>query len=132
MSNKIDIVINYCSADNVGSGESKGWIDNFKDFLEAMLFQVLGEKPTIELLDEKADIVPQASIMVCVLSPNFIESDKCTGKIERWHQDIKDEQNSEITRIFKVLKLPIEIQNQPPGLSTYLGYDLFYVDEDTK
>ena len=89
MAFKIDILISYAAADNLTEDENeKGWVSDFKYFLELMLEQVLGEKPQV-VLKEEGDTLTAANlddvaVLIPILSPNFISSGHCLDLLEEF------------------------------------------------
>lgn len=131
MSFEIDILITYADSDNQSDNRSNGWVTDFKRFLELMLIQVLGEKPHILLKSEHDSItggdMKKVGILLPILSPRFIESGKCLDTLEEFLKASK----SEFPRVFKVLKKPITMEEQPSKLRELIGFDLYSVDMDS-
>lgn len=133
MAFEIDVLITFAEIDNETSQKNQtGWVTQFKKFLELMLFQVLGTKPNV-LLKSEFDTVtsPQlnnAAILVPILTKEFIQSGRCLDTLETFYKATTD---SKINRVFKVLKSPLTIQEQPPRLRDMIGYDMYQIDSET-
>jgi hypothetical protein len=133
MAFEIDILITYADIDNETSQKNQiGWVTQFKKFLELMLYQVLGSKPYV-LLKSEFDAVtsPQlnnAAVLVPIITRDFIQSGRCLDNLETFYKATAD---SKINRVFKVLKSPLTIQEQPPRLRDMIGYDMYQVDTET-
>lgn len=130
---EIDVLITFAEKDNETSKKSEqGWVTQFRKFLELMLFQVLGSKPTIVIKSEfdtaTAPAMDNASILVAVLTKDFVQSGRCLDLVETFY---KNASNSSVNRVFKVLKSPMSIQEQPPRLRDSIGYDMYQLDVET-
>jgi hypothetical protein len=130
---EIDVLITFAEKDNESAKKSEqGWVTQFKKFLELMLFQVLGTKPTIVIKSEfdtaTAPAMDNASILVAVLTKDFAQSGRCLDLLETFY---KNTSSSTVNRVFKVLKAPMNIQDQPPRLRDSIGYDMYQLDAET-
>jgi Domain of unknown function (DUF4062) len=133
MAFEIDVLITFAEKDNETAKKSEiGWVTNFKKFLELMLFQVLGQKPNILLKAEfdsvTASTMDNAAILVAVLSKEFVQSGRCLDTVETFY---KSAAASKVNRVFKVMKSPLTLQEQPPRLRELIGYDMFQLDVET-
>jgi len=129
----IDVLIIYAEKDNETLQKSEqGWVSQFKKFLELMLLQVLGTKPTVVIKSEfdtaTAPAMDNAHILVTILTKEFTQSGRCLDLVETF---IKNTSSSQVSRIFKVLKSPLTIQEQPPRLRDSIGYDMYQLDVET-
>ncbi|NOT73829.1 MAG: hypothetical protein HOP08_02795 [Cyclobacteriaceae bacterium] len=133
MAYDIDVLITFAEKDNeTGKKNETGWISQFKKFLDLMLFQVLGEKTNIVVKSEYDDFTASnlnnAAVLVTVLSKEFAQSGRCLDTVESYYKATAD---SKIGRVFKVLKSPLSLQEQPPRLRDLLTYDMFQLDNET-
>ena len=133
MAFEIDVLVTYAEKDNeVAKKNEQGWVTQFKKFLELMLLQVLGTKPNIVIKSEfdtaTAPALDNAAILVTVLTKEFVESGRCLDLIETFH---KNTSGSKTNRIFKVLKSPLTLQEQPPRLRDSIGYEMYQLDDET-
>ncbi|MEM8565233.1 MAG: hypothetical protein AAGF85_02145 [Bacteroidota bacterium] len=131
MAYNIDVLVLFADQDNHPTETERGWIEDFKKFLEGMLKQVLGETPNI-LLKSEHDAVSGANlnevaVLVPVLSPAFMASGECLDTLEEF---LVSEKTAE-TRVFKVLKRPVSTPDQPTKLRGLIGYDLFSLNIET-
>lgn len=128
----IDVIITYAEKDNEGTSKDSGWVTLFKKFLELMLHQVLGEKPNIVLKEEfdsvTASTLDNAAVLVAILSKEFIESGRCLDTVESFY---KATAGSKANRVFKVMKAPLSLNEQPPRLRDLIGYDMYQLDAET-
>lgn len=131
MTFKIDILIIYADADNEPIERARGWVTEFKRFLELMLIQVLGEKPNIMLKSEHDSVtasdMKEVGTLVPILSPAFVESGECLDTLEEFYKTIKTDNQ----RVFKVLKRPLTIEEQPGKLRGLIGFDLYKISMDS-
>lgn len=131
MTFKIDILIIYADADNQPNDYGKGWVSEFKRFLELMLIQVLGEKPNILLKSEHDSVtasdMKEVGTLVPVMSPEFIESGECLDTLEEFYKTVSNEQQ----RVFKVIKKPLTIEEQPTKLRDLIGFNLYNINLDS-
>ena len=130
------LILNYSESDNKASIESgKGWIDNFHRFLTLMLHQVIGSKPQITLAPGGQPMakgeIEGSDAMVCIISPHFLDSPECLDSLESFHQKSRSEDGAP-EQIFKVMKSPMKVQEQPMRLREMIGYEMFHFDEETQ
>jgi len=129
----IDVIIAFAEKDNQASSKKDmGWVSQFKKFLELMLLQVLGHKPNIVLKEEydsmTASTMDNAAVLVTILSKDFIESGRCLDTVESFYKSIG---SSKFNRVFKVLKSPLSLAEQPPRLRDLIGYDMYQLDAES-
>lgn len=129
----IDVLITFAEKDNETAKKNEiGWVTNFKKFLELMLFQVLGQKPNILLKAEfdtvTSSTMDNAAVLVAILSKDFAQSGQCLDTVESFY---KSTSQSKMNRVFKVMKSPLTLQEQPPRLRDLIGYDMFQLDVET-
>ncbi len=133
MAFEIDVLINFADKDNefINKNEA-GWITQFKKFLDLMLYQVLGSRPTVLLKSEfdgiTASTLSGVGVLVTIASKDFVQSGRCLDTLEAFH---KATEGSKANRIFKVLKSPLTLQEQPPRLRELLGYEMYQLDSDS-
>lgn len=130
----IDVLIICSDADNEAGKNELGWASQFKKFLELMLSQVLGEKPNVLLKSEHDSITSptlnNVGVLVTILSKDFIQSGRCLDYVETFYKSIESSAKNR-NRVFKILKSPLTLQEQPPRLRELIGYDLYQVDPDS-
>ena len=133
MAFEIDVLITFAERDNETAQKNElGWVTQFKKFLELMLFQVLGTKPNIVLKSEfdtaTSPALNNAAILVAVLTKEFVQSGRCLDNLETFYQASA---NSKINRVFKVIKSPLTLVEQPPRLRDLIGYEMYQLDSET-
>lgn len=132
MADTVNILILYSSKDDEALAEGeKGWISNFQKFLDLMLFQVLGEKPSVKVRSEMDDLTEKElsafEILIPTLSPNFNSTGKCLDAVETYFKLLEKEKSS-VSRIFKVMMSNVPKEDQPAKLKDFLAYELFQTD----
>lgn len=141
-----DIFISYAHIDNEPLVEGdKGWISEFHRALEVRLAQLLGERPKIwrdtkldgnhNFNDEIVSQFPKIALLISIITPRYVKSEWCVKELIEFKkasdQNIGLEINNK-SRIFKVIKTPVEIDKHPEDIQGLLGYDFFWIDEETK
>jgi hypothetical protein len=131
MAFEIDVLITFADKDNASTNKVEGgWVNNFKRFLELMLYQVLGEKPKVVLKSEfdtvTASTLDGIGVLVPILSHDFITSGQCLDTVENFFKKIGDDVAP--NRIFKVLKAPLTYQEIPGRLREFLAYEMYQLD----
>jgi hypothetical protein len=135
MRSDVDVVVIFADKDNEPSGKkATGWVSDFKRFLELMLLQVLGEKPTILLKSEYDTItapdLTNVGVLVPVLTKDFNQSGACLDNLETFHKAI-EKSARKANRVFKVFKAPLSTSEQPPRLRELIGYEMYQLDIET-
>jgi hypothetical protein len=137
---KKGLFISYTHIDNQPlTPEQKGWISRFHATLEALLSMRLGQAAKIWLdnklqgndvfADEIVDQFAQTAVLVSVLTPRYLNSDWCTREVHEFCA--RAEQNGGVvvdnkTRVFKVIKTPVDEQESlPAAMKDLLGYEFF-------
>jgi hypothetical protein len=124
-------------------GES-GWITEFHRSLEIRLAQLLGYRPNIwrdkdlkgnsEFSDEILIQLPDIALMVSIHSPRYVKSDWCVREVNEFHRIAESNLGVTIgtkSRIFKVIKTPVDLTQHPKVIQGLLGYEFFKLDPDT-
>ncbi len=138
-----DIFISYAHIDNRPVGQEK-WIETFHERLAVVLSQLLGEDPEIwrdlklqgnDYFDDAiVNQLPGTAILVSVLSPRYVQSEWCTKEVQKF-LEVADQTGGvrvgEKSRIFKVVKTQVPLDEQPSELQGMLGYEFFEVDPQT-
>ena len=140
-----DLFISYAHIDNEALKEGeKGWVANFHRALEVRLSQLLGERPHI-WRDQKLqgndvfskEIVgqfPKTALLMSILSPRYTKSEWCTKEVNEFFEVAQNGIGTTIdnkSRIFKVIKTPVKVEQQPEKIQDTLGYEFFKVDPET-
>lgn len=138
-----DIFISYAHIDNMPVGNEK-WIETFHERLKTVLAQKLGEIPAIwrdpklqgnDYFDDAIiNQLPGTALLVSVVSPRYVESDWCIDELQKFLQ-VADQTGGlrvgDKSRIFKVVKTPVDLNEQPAEVQGMLGYEFYKVDPQT-
>ena len=139
-----DIFISYAHIDNLALEEGQdGWIAALHRALELRLAQLLGKKPRIwrdpkltgneDYAERLSSELPRAALLISILSPRYLRSDWCRRELTEFLAAVEERsaETSEKSRVFKVVKTPVPLDEQPPELQKMLGYEFFQVDPET-
>jgi len=141
---EFDVFVSYAHVDNTSADERhKGWVANLHETLDRRLTQLLG-KPTRIWRDPKLkgndvfeDVLVQrvtrAAVLVSVVSPRYVRSEWTIRELNEFLKAAEQQPGVQIhprSRIFKVLKTPVPLNQQSPPLRSLLGYEFFRVDPD--
>ncbi len=135
-----DIFISYAHIDNRPVGQEK-WIETFHERLAVLLSQQLGDDPEIwrdlklqgnDYFDETiVDQLPGTALLVSVLSPRYVGSEWCIKEVRRFLEAANQTGGVSVeskSRIFKVVKTLVPLEEQPSELQGMLGYQFFKID----
>ena len=132
MAYTIDVLINYAEVDNHPTEFQQGWIEDFKRFLELVLIQVVGSKPNVLIKSADDEVtgadISQVAIFMPILSPSYLDSSNCTAYLDDFIQSAGEEAKN---RVFKVMKRPLSVEEQPEALQDQIGYEFFNVNVST-
>jgi len=144
-----DVFLTYADIDDqpVVSGR-QGWISQFQRNLKVRLEQLSGDPVRIwpqanpmGLVVAKDDIlrhVPEAKTLVSVLSPPFVRSAGCRSQMATFWRTAEKSGLLEVenrSRVFKVVKTPVESKEFPQDVAALLGrlksFEFFEWDPET-
>src|SRR5262245_15979239 len=144
-----DLFLAYASIDDQPMLQGRqGWVSQFYRNLEVRLEQLSGERvkiwrqsnpPGSGPVDERVlQQVPQAKALVSVVSPPFAKSEGCRREVEVFWQTAERSQSLRVenrSRIFKVVKTPVDQRELPPHLAELfrqlLDYEFYDIDPTT-
>lgn len=141
-----DIFISYAYTDNVPlPGGSKGWVTNFSELLEFFLREHLGRTVRTwrdNKLSGKDDIslyldavLPRTALMVCVLSPHYVQSLWCSRELESFIAAANRTGGLTVnnqSRLVKVVKTPLLGREALlPVFRDIKGYEFFRMLENS-
>lgn len=139
---KYDLFISYAHIDNQPVCDAlPGWISRFHESLDTLLSMHLGKQVRIWRDDKlkgndqfDKEIINQfdgTAALISVLTPRYLSSEWCTREVNEFCNRVNESivvENK--TRIFKIVKTPVESEEPLPGImQQMLGYD-FYVNEN--
>lgn len=140
-----DIFISYAHIDDESLIEGeKGWISEFHRSLEVRLSQLLGYEPKIwrdlqlkgndDFSEEIIKSLNDIAILISIHSPRYVKSEWCVREVNEFYKVAEENIGAKIgtkSRIFKVIKTPIDLKLQTPFLQGLLGYEFFKIDPFT-
>jgi hypothetical protein len=139
---EFDVFVSYAHLDDAVPGEDKkGWVARLHERLEWRLGQLLGKPARIwrdpnlhgndvfgEMLVER---LQHAAVLISVVSPRYVRSEWTCRELTEFCKAAAQQGGVAIhdkSRIFKVLKTPVPLDQQVPPLPSLLGYEFFRVD----
>jgi hypothetical protein len=140
-----DIFVSYAHIDDQALVEGqKGWISSFHRALEVRLAQLLGREPRIWrdpklqgndiYSDRLVQCLPGVAVLVSVVSPRYVRSDWCMRELKEFVKATSTTggtRRGDKARVFKIVKTPVPLVQQPADFQELLGYDFFVVDAET-
>lgn len=140
-----DFFISYAHGDNdIIDKDHEGWITNFDKALKTLVYNKWGKKPKVwrdDLLrgndDFEAEIhaqFPKLKILVSIITPRYLISKWCNDEVNAFLEAAEQTGGLSIenkTRIFKIIKTPVEPDEQPEKIRNIIGYP-FYEEEGDK
>ncbi len=140
-----DIFISYAHLDNESPiKEQLGWISLFHRALEVWVGQLLGKKPNIwrdpkmqgndYISEALLERLPKCTILLSVVSPRYIKSEWCTRELQEFCRRSERHGGVRIgdkSRIFKVIKTPVPLEQHPEPIRPLRGYEFYTRDPDT-
>jgi hypothetical protein len=142
-----DIFINYAHDDNDFLDESdKGWVDALYERLKRRLKNLTGIDPEIFLdrrgmrgngyvTDTLVIKLHRVALLVAILSPSYLTSEWCIKELSEFYKQASETGGVGLnnkSRIFKVIKTPIEEIPCPPELKELPGYEFYGEDSQGK
>ena len=140
-----DAFISYAHLDNrVLSDGQTGWVASLQRALETRVAQLAGREAHVwwdpELRgnevfsDILVDRLRKVAALVPIVSPGYINSkwgrreltEFCKAAEEHGGLKLGDQ-----ARVFKVLKTLVPLEQHPPELQPFLGYEFYKIDPDT-
>lgn len=141
----MDVFISYSHRDDEPDPvlETR-WVSDLHRALENRLGQILGRdvavwrdprmkgnEPLGEALDRR---LAAATALVCVITPSFIASDWCRREVGSFGEACRDqglEMVNGLSRVFKVLKTPVDLDKHPLSVQELVGYEFYTHDPET-
>ena len=139
-----DLFISYAHIDNQPLAEGlKGWVETFHERLKIRLEQLTGEPARIwrdrklsgnEIFAETlVTRLSKVSLLVVVLSPPYIKSEWCLRELDEFCRTADAGCGLTVgdkSRVFKVVKFHVPLQEHPPRLQGVLGYEFYEYDSE--
>ncbi len=142
---KQDVLINFVEIDDqvVNQTQHTGWVSSFKRFLNMVLSQLLQRNPEIDLLlsddpnletTSLQEKLNNAKLLVTIVSPEYIQTTTSLDILNQFFTASPEHNETQVPvneRCFKVIKFPVEYDEQPEILQPLLSYNLYYLDRET-
>lgn len=140
-----DIFISYAHIDDESLIQNqKGWISEFHRGLDIRLAQLLGRRPVIwrddslqgnHVFDKQiVDQFSKVALMISIITPRYVKSDWCIKEVDEYYATCQTNIGftvSNKSRIFKVIKTPVRIEQHPEKIQGVLGYEFYHTDPGT-
>lgn len=140
-----DIFLSYAHIDNQTFLEGdKGWIANLHRALDIRLAQLMGRPvkiwrdPKLDgndiFADKLVNRLPTVRLLVSIFSPRYLTSEWCLRELEEFQKAAVANGGvrlGEKSRVFKVIKTPVPLEDQPEAMRGMLGYEFFTTDPET-
>lgn len=137
-----DLFVSYGHLDDESDSDTAHWIGRFHQDLQRRVSQYLGASVDVwrdsrlqgndqfpRAIDER---LRHVAAMVSILSPRYLSSDWCRRELESFLEAAKGgngTKGSPRSRLFKVIKTPVDLKAQPGTLQDLLGYKFYRRDE---
>src|SRR6266436_793195 len=130
-----DAFISYAHLDNLPLIEGAcGWVEDFHRALEVRIGQLRGKEPQIWrdpklqgndfFSDTLTERLRGVAVLISILSPPYIHSTWTRRELTEFWNAASENGGVRIgdkARVFKVLKTPVPLDEQPPELQQLLG-----------
>jgi hypothetical protein len=139
-----DVFISYAHIDNepLIPGED-GWVTSLHEALRRRLDQLVGRRVQIWrdsrlarnafLDDSLKEVIEKSAVMVSVISPSYRASAYCNLEVEEFCRVAGERLRAQNrSKVCKVVKTPIPLEDHPKQLQNVLSYDFFEHDEAGK
>lgn len=140
-----DIFVSYAHIDDQPLVEGqKGWISSFHRVLEIRLGQLLGRQPRIWrdpklqgndiFADRLVERLPRVAVLASIVSPRYLKSDWCLRELREFWKASEASGGLRVgnkTRVFKIVKTPVPLEQQVGEFQDVLGYEFYTVDPDS-
>jgi TIR domain len=136
-----DLFVSYGHLDNDTDSDDQQWVDRFHRDLQKRLSQYLGEKVDIwrdnrlqgndAFPKEIEDRLRRVAAMVSIVSPRYLSSDWCQRELQRFIETTQANAGRAgvKSRLFKVIKMPVDLKAQPEVMQDLLGYEFYRTDD---
>ncbi|MDL1948818.1 TIR domain-containing protein, partial [Acidobacteria bacterium ACD] len=145
MSFENDVFVSYAHIDDQPLVEGqKGWVSSFHRVLEIRLGQLLGRQPRIWrdpklqgndiFADRLVERLPRVAIIASIVSPRYLKSEWCMRELREFWKASGQTGGMRIgnkTRVFKIVKTPVPLDQQSAEFQDVLGYEFYTVDPET-
>jgi hypothetical protein len=133
------VFISYTHVDNLPFGpEHLCWISHLHEQLTCRVEQLYSEHATVwrdeklhgnDVFEESlVDRLATVAVLVSVCSPRYLHSDWCRRELDEFVHCAEASAGMQVgtkSRVFKVLKTPVPLDEQPEPLRSLLGYEFY-------
>jgi len=140
-----DVWIGFSPLDDVELVEGRrGWVSNFGRALQVRLSQLLGRSAVVGMetahrgnepsAENEMEAIRRAACFVAVVSPRYVKSDWTSRELTEFVTSANRHGGLALgtqSRLFKLLKTPVPLEQTPPLLRGLLGYEFFKIDPET-
>lgn len=140
-----DIFVSYAHLDNQPLiKDAEGWVSQFHHSLSVRVSQLLGKESSVwrdpkvqgnDYFDETIiKELQKVALLVSIFSPRYVRSEWCTKELMQFCEAAQYTGGLRVldqTRIFKVLKTPVPIEEHPIQVRHCVGYEFFKIDQGT-
>jgi hypothetical protein len=137
-----DVFVSYAHIDEECPVPGQpGWVTALHDWLRVRLAQLLGKDakiwrdPQLQgnriIIESICNRLPRVAVFVSVLSPRYIKSDSCRTELNTFVTVSGTSGGAavaDLTRVFKVIKTPVQRELEPRVLQPLRGYEFFTVE----
>lgn len=131
-----DLFISYSHIDNEPWGSrQRRWVSELHKGLATRLAMLLGREARIwrdekiagndELTERILSELNDSTALVCVLSPRYLRSEWCIRELQEFCRRKKGAGSGASKPVFKIVKTPIDLTQQPAEVKGLIGYDFF-------
>lgn len=143
MASEHDVFISYAHIDNQPLAEGlEGWVEALHERLRITLAQLVGEEVKV-WRDRKLqgnDVfaetlvaeLSKAAVLVSVLSPRYVKSEWCLRELEEFGRRAGGARVGDKSRVFKVLKSHVPVEEHPAAVRDMLGYAFYEYDAERR
>jgi hypothetical protein len=137
-----DIFISYAHYDNQQVDQNfESWVSDFHETLYRYVKEKWGKDPEIwrdnqlhgndNFKDEILAQIPSVKILISVITPRYVNSDWCKDEVQAFLDAAVHNGGLEIghkSRIFKILKTPVEREAEPEPIRRNPGYEFYKIN----
>lgn len=134
-----DVFISYTHVDNLPFGpKNDHWVTLLDQHLSYRLKQLVGKHASVwrdpkiqgnDVFSETvSELLKRVRALVAVASPGYLQSDWCRRELAEFVRSAVSGigvQTGTKSRIFKVVKTPVPLDDLPPTLEAVLGYEFY-------
>jgi hypothetical protein len=143
MSFEHDIFVSYAPAAGNDNQAVSVWVQKFCEYLMVLMDRLCDKKPRILLHDDlraqqtvlgeqAQDVLAKTAVFVTILSPEYVKSPTYARDLEEIYKTAYRDKSGKGHRIFRILTLPLQADEQPEFLKEELSYEFFEINRYNK